>query len=255
MFGGPATWAVKKIIVANIIVFVLQKLSVLLGIGIIKLYDGQYPLNVPILEYFLGLNPDLITQKFMLWQFGTYMFLHGGVFHILINMLMLYMFGNELERLWGTRRFLKYYFITGIGAGVCSWIVGIHNPAITIGASGAIYGLLLAYGITYPNRIVYLNFLFPIKVKWMVLIMGAVAFYSSIVSSISGTKTGIAHIAHLGGMLIGYVYLKGGSWQSVYRDFEARRQREKLKKQFEVYYGEVRRKIEEDKDKKGPTIH
>jgi membrane associated rhomboid family serine protease len=251
MFGGPATWAVKKIIFANIVLFVLQLLCSLLKIGVDKVYNGRYLLRVPALEYFLGLNPDLITQKFMFWQFGTYMFLHGGVFHILINMLMLYMFGNELERLWGTRRFLKYYFITGIGAGVCSWIVGIHNPAITIGASGAIYGLLLAYGITYPNRIVYLNFLFPIKVKWMVLIMGAVAFFSSI----SGTQTGIAHIAHLGGMLVGYVYLRGNNWRSAYTSFEARKQREKLKKQFEIYYGEVRRKIEEDKDKKGPTIH
>jgi membrane associated rhomboid family serine protease len=251
MFGGPATWAVKKIILANIVLFVLQLLCTLLKIGVDKVYSGQYLLKVPALEYFLGLNPDLITQQFMFWQFGTYMFLHGGFFHILINMLMLYMFGNELERLWGTRRFLKYYFITGIGAGVCSWIVGIHNPAITIGASGAIYGLLLAYGITYPNRIVYLNFLFPIKVKWMVLIMGAVAFFSSI----SRTQTGIAHIAHLGGMLVGYLYLRGNNWRNAYADFEARRQRDKLKKQFEVYYGEVRRKIEEDKDKKGPTIH
>jgi membrane associated rhomboid family serine protease len=251
MFGGPATWAVKKIILANIVLFVLQLLCALLKIGVDKVYNGQYLLKVPILEYFFGLNPDLITQKFMFWQLGTYMFLHGGFFHILINMLMLYMFGNELERLWGTRRFLKYYFITGIGAGVCSWIVGIHNPAITIGASGAIYGLLLAYGITYPNRIVYLNFLFPIKVKWMVLVMGAVAFFSSI----SGRNMGIAHIAHLGGMLVGYLYLRGNNWRNAYADFEARRQREKLKKQFEIYYGDVRRKIEEDKDKKGPTIH
>jgi membrane associated rhomboid family serine protease len=254
MFGGPATWAVKKIILANIVLFVLQLLCTLLKIGVDKVYNGQYLLKVPALEYFLGLNPDLITQQFMFWQFGTYMFLHGGFFHILINMLMLYMFGNELERLWGTRRFLKYYFITGIGAGVCSWIAWIvdpHNPAITIGASGAIYGLLLAYGITYPNRIVYLYFLFPIKVKWMVLIMGAVVFFPSI----SRTQTVIAHIAHLGGMLVGYLYLRGNNWRNAYADFEARRQRDKLKKQFEVYYGEVRRKIEEDKDKKGPTIH
>ncbi|MEJ2247616.1 MAG: rhomboid family intramembrane serine protease, partial [Acidobacteriota bacterium] len=201
MFGGPATWAVKKIILANIVLFVLQLLCTLLKIGVDKVYNGQYLLKVPALEYFLGLNPDLITQQFMFWQFGTYMFLHGGFFHILINMLMLYMFGNELERLWGTRRFLKYYFITGIGAGVCSWIVDPHNPAITIGASGAIYGLLLAYGITYPNRIVYLYFLFPIKVKWMVLIMGAVVFFSSP----RRTQTGIAHIAHLGGMRVGYL--------------------------------------------------
>ena len=229
MFGGPATWAVRKIIIANVIVFTLQVFAGLLKINVIEAYFGLIPIRV--------------TQELMIWQFVTYMFLHGGVFHILINMLMLYMFGNELERLWGTRRFLKYYFIT--------WIVGIHAFAIIIGASGAIFGLLLAYGLTYPNRIVYISFLFPIKVKYVVMIMGAVAFFSSI----SGSNPGVANIAHLGGMLVGYFYLKGKSWRNAFADFEARRQREKLKKQFEIYYGDVRRKIEEDKDKKGPTIH
>ncbi len=251
MFGGPATWAVKRIIIANIVVFALQKLTDLLKIGVVKIYAGQYTMKEPVLEYFFGLNPDLVTHKFMIWQFASYMFLHGGIFHILINMFMLYMFGNELERLWGTGRFMRYYFITGIGAGICSWIIGINNPAITIGASGAIYGILLAYGVTYPNRVVYLNFLFPVKVKWMVLILGAIAFYSSL----GGSNSGIAHIAHLGGMVVGYVYLRGKNWRSLYKQFEARRQHDKLKKQFEVYYGDVRRKIEEDKKKKGPTIH
>ena len=236
-FGGPATWAVKRIIVANTAVFLLQVFTGLLRMNFIEAYFGLVPVR--------------ITHEFMIWQFVTYMFLHGGVFHILINMLMLYMFGNELERFWGTRRFLQYYFITGIGAGVCSWIVGINSMGITIGASGAIYGLLLAYGVIYPNRIIFLNFLFPIKVKWFVLILGAVAFFSSV----SGSNPGIAHIAHLGGMLIGYVYLKGKSWRGMYRDFESRRQHERLKRQFELYYGDVRRKIKDDKDKKGPTIH
>ena len=106
MFGGPATWAVKKIIIVNVVVFVLQKFSVLLNLSEVKIF-GQIPIKVSIIDYYLGLNPDLITQKFMIWQFGTYMFLHGGILHILINMLMLYMFGNELERLWGSRRFVR----------------------------------------------------------------------------------------------------------------------------------------------------
>lgn len=237
MFGGPATRAVKSIIIVNVAAFFLQ------------IVGGLFRSN--IIEFYFGLIPVRVTQEFMIWQFVTYMFLHGGVFHILINMLMLYMFGNELERLWGTRRFVKYYFITGIGAGVCSWIVGINTFAVIIGASGAIYGLLLAYGVTYPNRIVYLSFLFPVKVKWMVLIMGAVAF----LSSISTSNTGVAHVAHLGGMLVGYAYLKGKNWRSLYRNFEAQRQQDRLKRQFEVYYGDVRRKVEEDKKKKGPTIH
>jgi membrane associated rhomboid family serine protease len=155
-----------------------------------------------------------------------------------------------LERYWGTRRFINYYFITGIGAGLCSWLVSMDNTVPIVGASGAIYGLLLAYGVTYPNRIVYLNFLLPIKVKWLVLIMGAFAF----LSSLGGSRSDVANIAHLGGMLIGYFFLKGKSWVDRYRYFNEQRQREQLKRQFEVYYGDVRRKVEQEK-KKPPTIH
>jgi membrane associated rhomboid family serine protease len=236
-FGGPVTPTVKIILAVNVGVFLLQILSHLLGSSFIDLYFGLVPIRV--------------TQEHMLWQFVTYMFLHGGVFHIFFNMLTLFMFGNELERYWGTHRFLMYYFITGIGAGVCSWLVAMNSWSIVIGASGAIYGLLLAYGVTYPNRIVYLNFLLPLKVKWLVLIMGAMAF----LSSISGSEPGVASIAHLGGMVVGYLFLKGRDWGDRYRTFNEHRQREQLKRQFEVYYGDVRRKIEQDKKKKGPTIH
>jgi membrane associated rhomboid family serine protease len=236
-FGGPVTPTVKVIIATNVGVFILQIVSHLLGSSFIDLYFGLVPIRV--------------TQEHMLWQFVTYMFLHGGVFHIFFNMLTLFMFGNELERYWGTHRFLTYYFITGIGAGACSWLVAMNSWSIVIGASGAIYGLLLAYGLTYPNRIVYLNFLLPLKVKWLVLIMGAMAF----LSSISGSEPGVASIAHLGGMVVGYLYLKGRDWGDRYHTFSEHRQREQLKRQFEVYYGDVRRKIEQDSKKKGPTIH
>jgi len=235
-FGGPVTRTVKALIAANIAVYLVQLIA--------HLFGSQF------IEAYLGLVPARVTQEQMLWQFVTYMFLHGSVFHIFFNMLTLFMFGNELERYWGTHRFLIYYFITGVGAGVCSWLVAMNNGASIIGASGAIYGLLLAYGLTYPNRIVYLNFLLPLKVKWLVLIMGAMAF----LSSISGSESGVANIAHLGGMVIGYLFLKGRDWGDKYRLFNEQRQREQLKKQFEVYYGDVRRKIEHDK-KKGPTIH
>jgi len=238
MFGGPVTPTVKALIAVNVGVFLLQIISHLLGSHFIDLYFGLVPIRV--------------TREHMLWQFVTYMFLHGGVFHIFFNMLTLFMFGNELERYWGTHRFLTYYFITGIGAGFCSWLVAMNSWSIVIGASGAIYGLLLAYGITYPNRVVYLNFLLPLKVKWLVLIMGAMAF----LSSISGSEPGVASIAHLGGMVVGYLFLKGRDWGDRYRAFNDHRQREQLKRQFEVYYGDVRRKIEQDNSKKkGPTIH
>jgi membrane associated rhomboid family serine protease len=244
-FGGPATRTVKALIGANIAIYLLQIIS--------QLFGSKY------IELHFGLVPAFVTSEHMYWQFVTYMFLHGGVFHLFFNMLTLFMFGNELERYWGTKRFLTYYFVTGIGAGVCSWLVSPQStsesfmgaPTVIVGASGAIYGLLLAYGMIYPNRIVYLNFLLPVKVKWLVIIMGAMAF----LSSITGAESGVANIAHLGGMVVGYLFLKGRDWTEKYLTFNEHRRHEALKRQFEVYYGDVRRKIETDNKKKGPTIH
>ena len=236
LFGGPAARVVRVLIWTNIVVFLLQLIGNLAGVQ--SLVDT------------FALKPWRVTHELAVWQFATYMFLHGGVFHILFNMITLYMFGNDLERYWGPVRFTRYYMITGIGAGFCSWLVAPGSLSPIIGASGAIYGILLAYGLLYPNRIVYLNFLLPIKVKWMVLIMGAVAF----LSSISESQSGVAHIAHLGGMLVGYMMLRGQDWMQRLRQYRERQRREKLKRQFEVYYGEVRRKIDRE-NKKGPTVH
>jgi membrane associated rhomboid family serine protease len=235
-FGGPVTRTVRLLIIINVAVFLLQFAGRMIGTNAVDVY--------------FGLIPVLITQHLMVWQFFTYMFLHGGVWHILFNMLALFMFGNDLERVWGTRRFMAYYFITGVGAGVCSWMVAMNSRTVTIGASGAIYGLLLAYGVLWPNRIVYLNFLLPIKIKWLVLIYGAVAF----LSSLSAADSGVAHIAHLGGMLVGLVYLKWKDWFVFFHRRQEKRRREELKRQFEQYYAEMRRKLEHE-DKGGPTIH
>ena len=224
-FGGPATRTVKTLITINIAVFILQ-----------------WVFKSGVIEGTFGLIPLRVTYEYTLWQFVSYMFLHGSIGHLFFNMLTLYMFGNELVRYWGPKQFFVYYFVTGIGAGFCSWIVAIHSFSIVIGASGAIYGLLLAYGVIYPNRIVYLNFLFPIKVKWLVIIMGVIAF----LSSVTGSDPGVANIAHLGGMVVGFLYLKGRDWRDRYRSFNEQRRREQLKQQFEIYYGDVRRKIERD---------
>jgi membrane associated rhomboid family serine protease len=232
-FGGPATRTVKTLITINVAVWIVEILSRAGG--------------VPFIEYF-GLNPQLITHDFTIWQFVSYMFLHDGFFHIFVNMFTLYMFGNDLERVWGSKRFLTYYFVTGIGAGLCSYLTGIDSRTITIGASGAIYGVLLAYGLLYPNRLVYLYFLFPIKVKWLVFFMGVLAF----LSSITGSASGVANIAHLGGLLVGYVFLKGRDWIQRGQFYQARRRKEELERQFESYYAELRRKIE---DEKKPFIH
>lgn len=152
----------------------------------------------------------------LIWQPITYMFMHGGVWHVAINMFILWMFGSELEAIWGKTEFLKYYFVTGIGAGLVWLLFNIGGSnAILIGASGAVYGILMAYGLMFPNRIVYLYFLFPVKVKWFVLFIGAIAFFSSM-----GTGSNISHLTHLSGMLIGYLYLRfNDHWRNIIFNF------------------------------------
>jgi len=193
-FGGPLTPVVKSIMIACGLVFFQQLLT------------GDK------VNFIFGLVPAMVWRDFFFWQLGSYIFLHGDLFHMLFNLLALFMFGCELERVWGSRFFLKYFFVTGVGAGICT---ACFTPSVTIptiGASGAIFGILLAYALYYPNRIVYLNFLFPIKIKYLVLIYGIITFWFSF----SGTGGGVAHIAHLGGMIFGFVYLKSNLFRSIF---------------------------------------
>jgi len=188
----------------------------------------------------LGLVPLLVTHGLRLWQPLTYLFLHGGLFHLLFNMLFLWMFGVDLERSWGRRRFYHYFFLTGIGAGLLNVLVktvidprGLGSAAIpTIGASGAIYGVLLAAAVMFPDRKVWLiPFPVTIPMKIYVLILGAISFFSTL-----GTGgDNVSHITHLGGMLVGYLYLRRGSWffraRNGFSDWKQKRARRK----FEVY--------------------
>src|SRR5205823_6729715 len=129
--GGGWTPAVKTLVIACVVGFLLQIFDRLSG--------------TPSLADKFGLVPAEVTQKYYLWQLVTYIFLHGGFFHILFNMFGLYMFGSELERTWGTREFTKFFFLCGIGAAITSVVVCPRSPIPIIGASGAIFGLLLAY--------------------------------------------------------------------------------------------------------------
>jgi membrane associated rhomboid family serine protease len=224
-FGpGPLSPALKAIIGANVAVFVLQLLS-------------------PSLVDTFGLVPFLVTRRFWVWQLVTYMFLHGGLFHILFNMLALWMFGTDLERRWGTRFFVRFYFVTGIGAGVLTVLFSLLPfdvcrqlyGASIIGASGAIYGLLLAYALYFPERQIYMYFVFPIPVRIFVLIMGAVALYASV----TGAEGGVANATHLGGVAVAYLYLKGSRINPLL-EFKYRLTRWKLnraRKRFDVYSG------------------
>ncbi len=155
------------------------------------------------INFYLGLVPVLVWKKYFLWQLFTYIFLHGGITHILFNLLALWMFGGELENYWGPRKFLFYFFFCGIGAAVCTVLFTPFQMVPVIGASGAIYGILLAFGWLFPNRPIYIYFLFPIPAKYMVILYGLIELFSSM----EGTRGGIAHLTHLGGLLFGLLYM------------------------------------------------
>lgn len=141
------------------------------------------------------------TGRFRIWQLLTYMFMHGSWSHIFFNMFALWMFGYVLENYWGSRRFLFYYLVCGIGAGLCNLIV--PGWTITVGASGAVYGILLAFGMMFPNERIYLYFIMPIKAKWFVIGYAAI----ELLDGLFMTSDGIAHFAHLGGMLVGLILI------------------------------------------------
>jgi membrane associated rhomboid family serine protease len=213
---------VKWLLIVNTAVFLLYTL-------------GGYSLQRPMIVLF-GLSANAAIRSFLIWQVFTYMFLHQGVWHLLFNMLTLWMFGTQIERDMGTRRFLKYYFYCGIAAGVCVLIVNMligDWTTPTIGASGAIFGVLVAFGVLYPNQTVLMNFLFPIKAKYMVMIYAAIELLVTF-----GPNTGVSTVAHLGGMAFGYVYLKGRlpkvnlpDLRVAYRQWKLQR----AKKKFQVY--------------------
>jgi membrane associated rhomboid family serine protease len=203
LFPG-LTPAVKYLILANTAIFLVQFLF--------------------LADWFtvLGLTPSLFWRGFF-WQPVTYMFLHGGIFHILLNMFVLWMFGTVLESTWGSTRFLKFYFICGIGAGLLNAVVTPSSPVPTIGSSGAIYGLLMAFGILFPEQLIYIWGIIPVKAKYFVVGTGLI----ELVTALSTTQSGIAHFAHLGGMLFGIVYMKWNDWRVRTTRWQAGRRRTK----------------------------
>jgi len=225
-FGpGGITPAVKWIIWANVAAFIVSVLSQ-------RTFD------------FFGLKPQAVIEHAWIWQPATYMFLHAGLFHILFNMLGIWMFGVELERLWGTRFFIRYYAITGVGAAITTLLVSLlpfaitaaTYKAVTVGASGALYGLLMAYAMYFPDRPILMFLLFPIPAKFFVIIIGAISFLSA---TGAGGTTGVAHTAHLGGMIFGYLYLRNGrggiTAEIKYRYLKWKMNR--LRRKFDVYSG------------------
>jgi membrane associated rhomboid family serine protease len=200
-FGGPLTPVVKKLLIINGAVFLLIKFLALFG--------DELP---RVLVYNFGLSHQGLLGQFKLWQLFTYMFVHENFFHVLMNLVGLWMFSGDLEQLWGSRRFLRYYIAGGAGAGVCIAVMnyilfesyGISPP--TLGASGALYAVLLAYGLTWPEREVLVWFILPVKMKYLVVIFGLIEFFGT-VNMASGAGSNISHIGHLGGILSGFIFI------------------------------------------------
>ena len=197
-FAGPLTPMVLRLLIINIAIFIVQNFF-------------HFFFNSGVFEQVFALSYIGLVHEFKLWQLFTYMFLHGSLLHLLFNMLALWVFAGDLENLWGSKVFLKYYLYCGTGAGLFiaamnfyAYSQGISALSITLGASGAIYGILLAYGMTWPNRTVMLYFVFPIKIKYLVLIFGLIEF----MGTFSAQQGGISHIGHLGGLISGFILMK-----------------------------------------------
>ena len=191
----------KYLLIANLVGFVLQWL---LGDGRLLAFM-LWPLGGDVYD------PAGMAPSFMPWQLLSYAFLHGGFAHIAFNMLALVMFGAPLEYTWGERRYLTYYLVCVVGAGLCqlgvgSWAVASGtDPYPTIGASGGVFGLLLAYGMLFPNQRVMLLFPpIPMKARTFVILFGV----AELVLGFTGWQPGVAHFAHLGGMLFGWLVIR-----------------------------------------------
>ncbi|GJQ61855.1 MAG: rhomboid family intramembrane serine protease [Melioribacteraceae bacterium] len=194
-FGGFSFMppVIKNLLIINVAMFFLSVLGEAIMVGNLSLsrwitiYLGLIPFNAPY-------------ASFLPWQLVTYQFLHGGLGHIFFNMLMLWMFGMELENLWGSKKFLSFYLISGIGAGLFQlFLAPLFSGGLgpTIGASGAVYGIMLAFAFYFPDRYIYIYFLFPVKAKYLVVGLMVIEFLSV------GNQSFTAHLAHIGGALFG----------------------------------------------------
>lgn len=183
----PSTTSVVRwLLILNVVFFILQRIFLDRYLGIV------------------GLVPASFLGRGYIWQIVTYMFLHGGLLHILFNMLFLWMMGSEIERYWGSKEFLKYYFVTGCGAGLVNVLVQPRSPIPTIGASGAIFGLIIAFALAFPDREILLYFFIRMKAKHFAVLVGLL----EILALFALPNAGIARFAHLGGLVIGYVYIR-----------------------------------------------
>ena len=193
VYRRPAvTPVIQALLIINGLLYVVRQLNILP----LDLWFALWPLEAP---YPGG-------QTFKPWQLLTYGFLHGSNMHILFNMFMLWMFGSALERLWGSGPFLRFYLVCVIGAGLVQTAVTALGPLVgaTVGASGGVLGLLMGFGMMYPNRVILLIFPpIPMKAKYFVVLMGILELYLGV----TATRPTIAHFAHVGGMFFGFMMI------------------------------------------------
>ena len=197
----------KNLLIINAVVFFIQVLGEQIIIGGMSLANllTKYFALIPIGGFNVGTRGlELITWSFYPWQLITYQFMHGGFWHIFFNMFILWMFGMEIENLWGSKKFLIFYLLCGVSAGLFQLfltpLLGA-TPAPTIGASGAIYGVLIAFGMLFPDRPIYLYFLIPIKAKYLI------GFFIVLNIVLVNDPGNVAHLAHLGGIVAGFLYI------------------------------------------------
>ncbi len=242
-FGGGLTPAIKYLLISNTAVFLL---SLIVGAGSFSSW--------------FGMTPGTVFSEFRLWQFFTYMFIHAGPWHLIFNMFFLWMFGCEVERTLGTREFVKYYLACGVGAALLHLIVsfllsssGVDVPVV--GASGAIYGVMAAFAVLFPERVItlllFLVLPVQLKAKYLVMIFAGISVLLGTVGAF-GNADGVAHFAHLGGMVAGFLYLKldwrteqVGQW--VRQQRESRRVVQGLKQHQAMQ--QIRERVDEILDK------
>ena len=197
-FGGFSVFppVIKNLLIINIAVFFLQLIANNLMIGGKPLW---YVLNV-----WFALNPLVEGANFQVWQLITYQFMHGSFSHIFFNMFMLWMFGMEIENIWGSKKFLYFYLICGIAAGLAQLFIAplFSTPAVTIGASGAVFGVMIAFAMLFPDRYIFLYFLVPIKAKYLIGFLFILEIFW-----IGDAGSNVAHLAHLGGAVAGFIFI------------------------------------------------
>jgi len=209
-FGGFSVFppVIKNLLIINAAVFFLQMIGdrIIVGAG--------FTLSEVLMKYFslipLGgvtagkIGTESIIWNFYPWQLITYQFMHGGFTHIFFNMFILWMFGMEVENIWGSKKFLSFYLICGIAAGLAQLFISplFSSPAPTIGASGAIFGVMIAFGMLFPDRYIFLWFLIPIKAKYLIGFLFVLEIFW-----IGNAGSDVAHLAHLGGAIAGFIFI------------------------------------------------